>query len=87
MDGIGAGIFGACFPVVVNDLTKGSGHFNVSQGAIMAAVGLGGALSTSIAGLIIVNAGYSAAFLTLAAIAAAGLLLYLIAMPETKPAS
>ena len=39
--GIGAGIFGALFPLVVADLTRGTGHFNISQGAIAtAAAGL-----------------------------------------------
>jgi MFS family permease len=33
LDGVGAGIFGALFPLVVADLTRGTGHFNVSQGA------------------------------------------------------
>ncbi len=84
MDGVGAGIFGALFPVVIADLTKGSGRFNVSQGAVATAQGLGAALSATLAGSIIVAAGYSVSFLTLAAIAAVGFVLYLAAMPETK---
>jgi MFS family permease len=84
LDGIGAGIFGALFPVVIADLTRGSGRFNVSQGAVATAQGLGAALSATLAGSIIVAAGYTAGFLTLAAIAAAGFVLYLVAMPETK---
>ena len=80
---LGAGIFGALFPLVVADLTRGTGRFNVSQGAIATAQGVGAALSTGIAGFIVVGAGYSAAFLTLAAIAGAGFLLYLLVMPET----
>ncbi len=84
LDGIGAGLFGALFPLIVADLTWGTGRFNVTRGAIQAAQGVGAALSTTIAGLIVVAAGYSAAFLTLAAIAAAGLVLFWLAMPETK---
>jgi MFS family permease len=84
LDGVGAGIFGALFPVVIADLTKGTGRFNVSQGAVATAQGLGAALSASLAGAIIVAAGYSVSFLTLAAIAAVGFVLYLTAMPETK---
>ncbi len=84
LDGIGAGIFGALFPVVIADLTKGSGRFNVSQGAVATAQGLGAALSATLTGSIIVWAGYSAGFLTLAVIAATGFVLYLVAMPETK---
>lgn len=83
LDGIGAGIFGALFPVIVADLTKGSGRFNVSQGIVSSVFGLGAALSATLAGSIIVWAGYSASFLTLAGIAAAGFILYLTAMPET----
>jgi len=85
LDGIGAGIYGALFPLVVADLTQGTGHFNVSQGAIATAAGLGGALSTFVAGVIIVTAGYSVAFLTLAGVAAFGLILFIMLMPETRP--
>ena len=85
LDGVGAGIFGALFPLVVADLTRGTGHFNVSQGAIATAAGLGGALSAATAGFIVVEAGYSAAFLFLAAVAATGLGLFAALMPETGP--
>jgi MFS family permease len=74
---------GALFPLVVADLTRGTGHFNISQGAIATAAGLGGALSTAVAGFIIVKAGYSAAFLFLAVVAGAGLTGFCIMMPET----
>ncbi len=85
LDGVGAGIFGALFPLVVADLTHGTGHFNVSQGAIATATGLGAALSTGVAGFIVVRAGYSAAFLFLAGVAGAGLALFIVMMPETSP--
>jgi MFS family permease len=35
LDGVGAGIFGALFPLVVADLTQGTGHFNVSQARLL----------------------------------------------------
>ncbi len=84
LDGIGAGVYGALFPIVVADLTRGTGRFNVSQGAVATAQGLGASLSATLAGLIIVSAGYSAAFLTLAGIAGLGFALYLLVMPETR---
>ena len=87
LDGVGAGIFGALFPLVVADLTRGTGHFNVSLGAISTALGIGAALSTSFAGIIVVNFSYSAAFLSLASIAAVGLALFWLAMPETVDTS
>lgn len=83
LDGVGAGIFGALFPVVIKDLTQGTGRFNVSLGALSTVFGLGAALSNGLAGLVVQQAGYSAAFLTLAAVAAAALVLLVMAMPET----
>lgn len=38
LDGVGAGIFGALFPLVVQDVTHGTGRFNVSLGAVSAAL-------------------------------------------------
>ncbi|WP_072573237.1 MFS transporter [Granulibacter bethesdensis] len=84
LDGVGAGIFGALFPVVVADLTKGTGRFNISQGAVATAQGIGAALSAGIAGLIIVKAGYSVAFFSLAGVAGLGFVLYALLMPETR---
>ncbi len=85
LDGVGAGIFGALFPLVVQDLTHGSGRFNVSLGALTAMWGVGAALSNIIAGGIVVAAGYDAAFTSLGIIAAIGMTLYWAAMPETGP--
>jgi MFS family permease len=87
LDGIGAGIFGALFPIIVRDLTQGTGRFNVSLGAISTVFGLGAALSPGLTGLVLQEAGYNAAFLTLAAIAAVAFILLLLAMPETKDSS
>ena len=85
LDGVGAGVFGALFPLVVQDLTHGTGRFNVSLGAVTAATGIGASVSNLVAGSIVVAAGYNAAFAFLGALAAAGFVLYLIAMPETAP--
>jgi MFS family permease len=84
LDGVGAGLYGALFPLIVADLTRGTGHFNLAQGAVITAQGIGAALSTSLAGLVVVHAGYSAAFLVLAGIAASGFLLYFFGVPETR---
>ncbi len=84
LDGVGAGIYGAVFPVIVADLMRGTGRFNVAQGAIITAQGIGAALSTTLAGIVVVQAGYSAAFLTLAGVAIIGLALYFFVMPETQ---
>jgi MFS family permease len=83
LDGIGAGIFGALFFIVIADLTKGTGRYNLALGATSAAWGLGAALSNSIAGFIVDWAGYSTAFLSLAGVALAALALFWVAVPET----
>jgi MFS family permease len=85
LDGIGAGIFGALFPVIVADLMRGTGRFNLAQGTIITALGIGAAGSTTLAGFVVVQAGYSAAFMTLGAIGALGALVFALAMPETAP--
>jgi MFS family permease len=84
LDGVGAGIFGAIFPVVVADLMRNTGRFNVAQGAIITAQSIGAALSMMLAGVVAVHAGYSAAFLTLGAIAGVGAAVCFLALPETR---
>lgn len=83
LDGVGAGIFGALFPVVVADVTEGSGRYNFAQGASGMAWGLGAALSNGVAGYVVDWAGYNAAFLFLAACATAALIVLLLMVPET----
>lgn len=85
LDGVGAGLAGALFPVIVADLTRGSGHFAAAQAGVGTAQGLGGMLSATLAGGVAVHAGYSAAFLVLAGIAGIGGLLFWLLMPETRP--
>lgn len=84
LDGIGAGIFGAIFPVIVADLMRDTGRFNVAQGAIITAQSIGAALSTTLAGVVVVKAGYAAAFLTLGAVAAVGFAVCWLFLPETS---
>lgn len=86
MDGLGAGIFGVVSVLIIADMTKGTGRFNLAQGAIASAVGIGAFLSNSVSGLIAKHAGHNVAFLTLAAIAACGLAFFWVFMPETRDA-
>jgi len=84
LDGIGAGLFSVLAPLVLADLMKGTGRFNLSLGALATVQGLGAALSSVVAGFIVVKAGYSFAFLLLAVVATGALLLFFFCMPETK---
>ena len=84
LDGVGAAVFGVMSVLVVADLTKGTGHFNLTQGAIATATGVGASLSMLLAGVIVEYAGYQAAFLSLAGVAAVALVIFWTLMPETR---
>jgi MFS family permease len=84
LDGVGAGIFGAIFPVIIADLMRNTGRFNVAQGAVITAQSIGAALSTTLAGFVVVGAGYSAAFIALGVVAAIGAAVCFVALPETR---
>jgi MFS family permease len=84
LDGIGAAIFGVLWVIIISDLARGTGRFNLLQGVIQAALGLGAFLSNSIAGYVVKDFGYNAGFLGLASIALMGMLFFALFMPETK---
>jgi MFS family permease len=83
LDGVGAGIFGVVSVLVIADLTRGSGRFNLTLGAIATAVGIGAALSQTIAGAIVHRSSYRAGFLFLSIVAAMAFSILWIFMPET----
>jgi len=84
MDGIGAGIFGVVSVLVIADLTRGTGRFNLTLGAITTAVGIGAALSQVIAGSIVHRVSFRAGFLFLAGVALAAFATLYFLMPETR---
>jgi MFS family permease len=84
LDGIGAGIFGAITPLVLADLMRGTGRYNLAQGAVATAQGIGASSSGLAAGLIVDHFGYSAAFLAASAVAAIALVTLSTLMPETR---
>jgi MFS family permease len=84
LDGLAVGLLGALFPVVVADLTRGSGFFNAAQGTVGTLQDIGGVLSGPLAGSIVVTFGYDTAFLTLALIGSIGTVLLWALMPETR---
>ena len=83
-DGITAAVFSVMVPLVVADIAYGSGHFNLAQGIVGTATGIGASLSTVLAGYVSDKFGSSVAFTGLAGVAAMGLLVILFAMPETR---
>ena len=85
LDGVGAGIFGALTPLLLADLMRGTGRYNLAQGAVGTVQGVGASSSGLVAGIIVDHLGYNAAFMTAAAVAAFAFAVLAMAMPETAP--
>jgi MFS family permease len=85
LDGITASVFAVMVPLVVADLTRGTGRFNLGQGILGTATGIGASLSATLAGYLTDRFGSPAAFGSLAIIALAGFTLVWFMMPETRP--
>src|SRR6202453_1289404 len=83
LDGVANAIFGVVSILVVADRTRATGRFNLVQGALATAVGLGAALSTTFGGKLIQHFSYRISFLCLGAIAALAFVLLWTAIPET----
>ncbi len=84
LDGIGAGIFGVVAVIIVADLARHTGRFNLLQGVMNTCVAIGASISNLIAGVVAQQRGYRAGFLMLTGLAAAALVFFVLAMPETK---
>lgn len=84
LDGIGIGLFDALLPLILADIMRGTGRYNVARGLVGTVQGIGGSLSQAVGGFAVVWVGYEAAFLMLAGLAFIPLVLVLVAMPETR---
>lgn len=85
LDGVTAAVFAVMVPLVVADLTRGTGHFNLGQGIVGTFIGIGASISSTLAGYLSDRFGSPAAFAGLAVIALAGLIAVWSLMPETRP--
>lgn len=83
MDGVGAGIYGALTPLVLADLMRGTGRYNLAQGAVATGQGIGASVSGLVSGEIVDHFGYSAAFVILGIAAFVALAAFFFGMPET----
>ncbi|MGB9209953.1 MAG: MFS transporter [Pseudolabrys sp.] len=84
LDGVSAASLGVLVPLIIADVTRGSGHFNFAQGLIGAAVGIGASFSTTLAGFIADTSGAAIAFLLLACVGVMGLVFVFTIVPETR---
>ena len=87
LDGISAASLGVLVPLIIADVTRGSGHFNFAQGLIGAAVGIGASFSTTLAGFIADTSGAPITFLLLSCVGVMGLVFVFAVVPETRGAS
>ena len=85
LDGICGAVLGVLVPLVLADISRGTGRFNLAQGMLACATGLGAAASTAVAGYLASRFGTGVACMGLAAAALCAFLTVLIAMEETMP--
>ena len=85
LNAFSAAIFGVTMTVVAADLTRETGGFNLTLGALGVAISMGASLSTFSTGISVALFGVRGAALSLALVGLSGLLVLWAAMPETHP--
>jgi MFS family permease len=85
LDGVSAAVIGVMMPLVIADLMRGTGRYNLAQGYAGTAIGIGAAFSTGGSGYVVQHLGYATGFLGLAAIGLTGCAVLYWFFPETKP--
>lgn len=84
LDGISATCVGILVPTCVADIVRGTGNFNLSLGVVGSAMGVGAAISTTLAGVVADAYGSSVALATLAMFAIVGAIVFALFVAETK---
>ena len=84
LDGLTAGVYGVLIILMMADLSKGTGRFNLLQGAVYCALGVGMALSTFVTGKVSEAYGFNNGFRFLAAISIVACLFFTFFVKETK---
>jgi MFS family permease len=86
LDGVSGAAIGVLTPVVIADVTKGTGRFNLAQGVVGTFSGIGAALSTTLSGYVTQSFGNAAGFSAITGVAIAAVAVCWGVMPETKDA-
>jgi MFS family permease len=84
LDGLTGAILGVLTALVIADITKGTGRFNLAQGLVGTLSGVGAALSTSVSGLIVERLGQMAGFLGVTMVGLIAIAIFWVFMPETR---
>ena len=85
LDGISGAIRTVLTVVIVADLPKGTGRFNLASGAVGLVFATAASVSTTIFGFVAQEMGHWVEFMGMAAVAAAGGLVVWLLLDETKP--
>jgi MFS family permease len=84
MDVITGAVMGVMTAVIIADVTKGTGRFNLAQGMFGTVMGVGATLSPTLSGLIVDRFGRTAGFLSLATEGLVAFVFLAVFLPETK---
>jgi hypothetical protein len=84
LDGVSGAAIGVLTPLVIADVTKGTGRFNLAQGVVGTFSGIGAALSTTLSGYVSQGFGNAAGFYAITGAAIAAVVVCWVFMPETK---
>ena len=85
LDGVSGAALAVLVPLIIADVSGKTGHFNLAQGAVGCAVGVGASISTTLAGYVSDRFDSPTAFLMMAGFGLLGLATAGLAMPETRP--
>ncbi len=85
LDGASGAVVGVLTTLIIADITNGTGRFNLAQGVVGAASGVGAALSTTLFGQVTAALGRTAVFLIIAAVGLLAAFTFWFAVPETRP--
>jgi MFS family permease len=87
LDGVSGAVAGVLTALVIADVTNGTGRFNLAQGLVGTASGIGASLSTALFGLVATNFGRTVVFLSIALVALVAVSILWFLMPETRPST
>jgi MFS family permease len=85
LDGVSGAALAVLVPLIIADVAGATGHFNLAQGAVGCAVGIGASISTTLVGYVSDRFDSPTAFLMMAGFGLLGLAAVWLAMPETRP--
>jgi MFS family permease len=86
LDGVSGSTLGVLTALIIADLTKGTGRFNLAQGFVGTLAGVGASLSTTFFSLVAGNFGGTIGFISIACVALSLVIIVWTWMPETMPA-